>query len=69
MSMTVAALAAEEAVHLPMPAVSYGLIALVFFALLLGITWTFRNTAQKHMPPAESHGEHGDGSGAVERHH
>ncbi|MCA0337667.1 MAG: hypothetical protein LCH66_12505 [Actinobacteria bacterium] len=63
------ALVAEEGGHeaLPMPPLSYGLIALVLFALLLGVTWTFRNNHQKHVPPAEGHG-HGE-SGAVERHH
>lgn len=68
MSTTVAALV-SEAGHLPMPAISYGLVALVFFALLLGITWTFRNTAQKHVPPSETHGQQGEGHGTVTRHH
>jgi hypothetical protein len=40
---------AAEEVHreLPMPAVAYGLIALASFAVLLGILWSFRGTAQK----------------------
>jgi hypothetical protein len=63
------ALVAEEGGHeaLPMPPLSYGLMALVFFALLLGVTWAFRNTHQKHVEPGEGHG-HG-APGAVERHH
>ena len=67
---TAGALVAEDPAHaLPMPAISYGLIALVFFALLLGVTWAFRNTSQKSVPPSEAHGEHGHEHGAVERHH
>lgn len=55
---------------LPMPALSYGLMALVLFALALGVTWAFRNSHQKYAPPAE-HGEAGgtSGHGSVERHH
>lgn len=63
------ALVAEEGGHaLPMPAISYGLMALVFFALLLGVTWAFRNSSQKYAPPSE-HGDHGHAPGTVERHH
>lgn len=61
------ALVAEGEHALPMPAISYGLIALVFFALLLGVTWAFRNTGQKYAPPSE-HGDHAHGHGTVERH-
>lgn len=69
MSM-IAALAAEEAHNaLPLSPISYGLVALVFFALLLGVTWAFRNNHMKYAPPSE-HGGHGDAShGSVERHH
>lgn len=67
MSM-IAALAAEGG-GLPMPPESYGLMALVFFGLLLGVTWTFRNTAQKHVPPSQTHGDTTPGHGTVERHH
>jgi hypothetical protein len=31
--------------HLPLPHWAYGLLALGFFAVLLGILWMFRNTA------------------------
>jgi hypothetical protein len=53
MSMTGAFLAAEEAAHteLPMPPWTYGVIALLFFAFLLGVTWSFRGTAQKYARP------------------
>ena len=53
MSMTVALLAAEEAAHteLPMPPWMYGAIALIGFAFLLGVTWSFRGTAQKYARP------------------
>lgn len=35
--------------HLPLPSWSYGAIALAIFVLLLGIAWTFRNTAHTLM--------------------
>lgn len=71
MTSNVLSLIAEEAGHdLPMPATSYGLLALVFFALLLAVTWTFRNNHQKHVPPSETHGaEHAVDQGTVDRHH
>ncbi|WP_207555718.1 hypothetical protein [Intrasporangium flavum] len=50
MSDRVLALAAEsqEAVReLPMPVIAYFIIAFSVFLLLLGITWSFRNTAYK----------------------
>ena len=53
MSMTVARLVAEEAAHteLPMPPWMFGVIALALFAVLLGVTWSFRGTAQKYARP------------------
>ena len=53
MSMTVAHLVAEEAAHteLPMPPWMIGVIALALFAVLLGVTWSFRGTAQKYARP------------------
>ncbi len=53
MSMTVAFLAAEEAAHneLPMPPWMYGVLALMGFAFLLGVTWSFRGTSQKYARP------------------
>ena len=34
-----------------MPPWLYGVIALVLFAFLLGVTWSFRGTAQKYARP------------------
>jgi hypothetical protein len=54
MSMTVARILSEElptARELPMPPWLYGVIALVLFAFLLGVTWSFRGTAQKYARP------------------
>lgn len=67
MSMTVARIVAEEAAHreLPMPPWAYGVIALLAFAFLLGVTWSFRGTAQKYAAPG--HGTaHGTGPGPAE---
>jgi hypothetical protein len=53
MSMTVARIVAEEAAHteLPMPPWMFAVIALLAFAFLLGVTWSFRGTAQKYARP------------------
>ena len=54
MSMTVARFLGEElptARELPMPPWLFGLIALTAFAFLLGVTWSFRGTAQKYARP------------------
>jgi hypothetical protein len=54
MSMTVARFLSEEldtARELPMPPWVFGVLALVAFAVLLGVTWTFRGTAQKYARP------------------
>lgn len=50
-----------ETVHheLPMPAISYGIMAMVAFLLLLGVLFAFRNTHQKYAPPTHGHGAHG----------
>ena len=50
---TAAALAtAETAVReLPMPAWIYGAIAFGAFVALLGVLWSFRNTAARHDSP------------------
>lgn len=44
--------------HLPMPHWMYGGIAMLVFLLLLGILWTFRNTAAAHRDGAEGETEH-----------
>lgn len=68
MSSNVWRVAAEEGHQaLPMPPIAYGLLAVVFFLVLLGVLWTFRNTGLKHVPPTASHGErtsHGTAGGA-----
>ncbi len=54
MSMTVARFLSEElptARELPMPPWLFAVIALVAFAFLLGVTWSFRGTAQKYARP------------------
>ena len=53
MSMTVARIMAEEAAHreLPMPAWVFGVLALLTFAFLLAVTWSFRGTALKYARP------------------
>ncbi len=66
MTTSVALLAAEE-VHneLPRPAYMFGVIALVAFALLLALTWSFRGTAQKYARPhGEGHAHGTDAHGA-----
>ena len=61
MSMTVTRFLAEEAAHreLPMPPWMFGVLGLLAFAFLLGLTWSFRGTAQKYAPPT-AHGAHGE---------
>ena len=52
MSMTVALAAAEEAAgELPLPAWMFGVMVLLAFAFLLGVTWSFRGTSQKYARP------------------
>lgn len=57
MTMTVALLVSEEAAHseLPMPPWVFGALALLAFAFLFGVTWSFRGTAQKYASPAAHH--------------
>lgn len=58
-----AVLTAEEATReLPMSPIVYFLIAFGLFLVLLGVTWSFRNTAHKLQGP--QHG--GQGHGAIE---
>lgn len=54
MPMTAARFLTEElptARELPMPPWLFAVIALVAFAFLLGVTWSFRGTAQKYARP------------------
>jgi hypothetical protein len=44
-------LASEAAVHhveLPIPAFFYGVIAMAAFLALAGVTWSYRNVANRH---------------------
>ena len=44
-------LASEAAVHhaeLPIPAFFYGVIAMATFLALAGVTWSYRNVANRH---------------------
>ena len=61
MSMTVTRFLAEEAAHreLPMPPWMFSVIALLAFAFLLGLTWSFRGTSQKYAPPTAHSEQHG----------
>lgn len=63
--------AAEEMTHeLPMPAWMFGAIALVAFALLLGLTWAFRGTATKWAQAGDGAGNaHGSSAAPDEGHH
>jgi hypothetical protein len=65
---TVASLASagtETVRELPLPAWSYGALALACFMLLLGVLWSFRNTAAKYDTPIRvTHEGPGDGRGA-----
>lgn len=60
MSTTSTLLTAEEAVReLPIPPWLIGVIALLAFAFLLGVTWSFRGTHNKYARP-----QYGDGTPA-----
>ncbi|WP_298228089.1 hypothetical protein [Gryllotalpicola sp.] len=48
---SVITVAAELAPHsLPIPALVYGVIALVLFFILLLVVWSFRDVANRHAP-------------------
>lgn len=42
---------AEKERTLPMPPWLFGLLALVAFGVLLGITWSFKSIGQRHGEP------------------
>ena len=53
MSSTAFLIAAEEAHReLPIPPWMIGVLAVLAFAFLLGVTWSFRGTHHKYAPPA-----------------
>jgi hypothetical protein len=47
-SALLAAHAEEAKRHLPMPPVGFGILALLVFIALLGITFAFRSSGTKH---------------------
>jgi hypothetical protein len=49
---TLATAGTEKLRELPMPPLAYGGIAFAAFILLLGVLWSFRNTAAKYDTPA-----------------
>jgi hypothetical protein len=64
MSFLNAVLAEAERVALPMPTFVYGLIALVTFASLGVVVWSYRDVANRHQSKAQAyahaHGARGD---------
>ena len=56
--------AAEILRELPMPPWAFGVIAFGAFLVLLGVLWSFRNTAARHDRPAG----HGDAHGSQGSH-
>jgi hypothetical protein len=46
----------EAARELPMPVIAYFLIAFAVFLVLLGVTWSFRNTSAKLGSPRRAPG-------------
>jgi len=54
-------LASEAAVHhaeLPIPAFFYGVIAMAAFLALGGVTWSYRNVANRHEHKTSSQQAH-----------
>ena len=63
--VSLASAGTETVRELPIPAWSYGALALAGFMLLLGVLWSFRNTAVKYDTPIRvTHEGQSDGHGA-----
>ncbi len=63
---SVLSLVSEEAAReLPMPVIAYFLITFALFLLLLGVTWSFRNTAYKVQSPRPAPEQSGAPGSAV----
>jgi len=65
--LATAVLAAEEGGHvvnqLPFPAPVFGVIVFAFFTVLAGVTFAFRDVANRHAEKAEAFArEHGEDS-------
>ena len=53
--------------ELPMPTWAFGAIAFASFLVLLGLLWSFRNTAAKYDTPVRvQHGDSGDSHGSTD---
>jgi hypothetical protein len=63
---TLATAETEKLRELPMPPWAYGAIAFGCFVVLLGVLWSFRNTAARHDRPARA--SHGDAHGSQGSH-
>lgn len=63
--------AAESGHGLPIPAFVYGLIALAFFGMMLGVLFAFRQAATKiaSADNTVAHDDHGDGHHDSGGHH
>jgi hypothetical protein len=48
LALTLAAETGETGTKLPMAPEMFGIIALIVFGALLGLTWTFRGNSNKH---------------------
>jgi hypothetical protein len=62
----------EAARELPMPVIAYFLITFALFLVLLGVTWSFRNTAAKLGSPRRAPGagtDQGHGHDTDGHHH
>jgi len=60
----------EAARELPMPVIAYFIITFALFLVLLGVTWTFRNTGHKVQPRRQpGHDTHHHPSGPDGAHH
>jgi hypothetical protein len=59
----------EAARELPMPVLAYFFIVFAIFLVLLGITWTFRNTAYKVQPRRQARQDPHHPSGPDGDHH
>jgi hypothetical protein len=63
---TLATKGTEPVRELPMPPWAFGVVAFASFVVLLGVLWSFRNTAARHDRPAGA--GHGDARGGQGSH-
>lgn len=48
----------HELVAIPMPPIVYGLIAIITFAALGIVLWSYRDVSHRHAPGASAHAPH-----------